>query len=145
LGFQFTPYRGTDKEPSQTVAEGANIDAAQAAPAHSLAALTVGEMGFGGLALLSLLWLRWFSMGIRFLWPRTADPMRRLGLGIFFGTCGIFIQSLTEWVFHQTPIYFTFHILIGALASLCWVKRQERRAAARQAEDRNTKKIAHGR
>ena len=118
------------------------MDAPQAAPAHSLAALTVGEMGFGGLALLTLLWLRWFSMGIGFFRPRTPDPMRRLGVGIFFCTCGIFIQSITEWVFHQTPIYFTFHILIGTLASLCYVKRQERRAAEREAEEEFEEEIS---
>ena len=45
-------------------------------------------------------------------------PMRTMGVGIFFGICGIFGQSLTEWVYRQTPILFTFYILLGALASL---------------------------
>jgi hypothetical protein len=40
---------------------------AQAAPAHSLAALTVGELGIPGLVLLTVLWLRWFQMGSSFL------------------------------------------------------------------------------
>ena len=66
-------------------------------------------------------------MGASFLWPRTTDPMRRIGVGIFFGMCGTFFQSLTEWVFHQTPIFFTFNILLGVLASLCL--HQEMRAA----------------
>ena len=107
---------------------GRNIDAPQAAPAHSLAALTAGEMGCGGLALLTLLWLRWLQMGASFLWPRTPDPMRRIGVGIFFGMCGTFFQSLTEWVFHQTPIFFTFNIMLGVLASLYAIKKAEKRA-----------------
>ena len=107
---------------------GRDIDEPQAAPAHSLAALTVGEMGYGGLALLALLWVRWLLMGASFLLPRTPDPMRRVGVGIFFGMCGTFFQSLTEWVFHQTPIFFTFNILLGVLASLCYLKKCERRA-----------------
>jgi hypothetical protein len=44
--------------------------------------------------------------------------MRQVGTGIFFGVCGIFLQGLTEWVYRQTPIFVTFHILVGVLASL---------------------------
>jgi hypothetical protein len=96
-------------------------------------------MGFGGLALLTLLWLRWLFLGATFLWPRTPDPMRRICVGIFFGMCGTFVQSLTEWVFHQTPIYFTFNIMLGVLASLAYVRKCERRArkeAERELEER---------
>jgi O-antigen ligase len=129
LGYRFVPYRGTDREPSLDVPPGSNVDEAQAAPAHSLAALTAGELGIPGLVLFSVLWLRWFQMGASFLWPRIPDPMRRMGVGILFGLCGIFLQSLTEWVFRHSPIYYTIHILLGALAALYYVKRQEKRAA----------------
>ncbi len=95
-----------------------------AAPAHNLAALTLGELGVPGLALFALLWARWFGMGAAFLrWPRV-EPMRVLGVGIFFGICGIFGQSLTEWVYRQTPILYTFYILLGALASLTALRRE---------------------
>ena len=127
LGWRFVPYMGTDHKPSDIVPPGRNIDDAQAAPAHSLAALTAGEMGYGGLALFAILWLRWLLMGASFLWPRTPDPMRRIGVGIFFGMCGTFFQSMTEWVFHQTPIFFTFNILLGVLASLIYVRKFERK------------------
>ena len=139
LGWHFLPYVGTDQKPKQKVPAGRDIDDPQAAPAHSLAALTAGEMGLGGLALLTILWLRWLLMGATFLWPRSPDPMRRIGVGIFFGMCGTFFQSLTEWVFHQTPIYFTFNILLGVLASLIYVRKCERRArreAQRELEER---------
>jgi hypothetical protein len=89
-----------------------------AAPAHCLAALTLGELGIPGLCLFALVWLRWFQMGTRFLGRRVLDPMRQVGTGIFFGVCGIFLQGLTEWVYRQTPIFVTFHILVGVLASL---------------------------
>jgi hypothetical protein len=128
LGWHFVPYMDLDQAPSQKVPAGRDIDEPQAAPAHSLAALTTGEMGFGGLAIFGLLWLRWLLMGASFLWPRTPDPMRRMGVGIFFGMCGTVFQSLTEWVFHQSPIFFTFHIMVGVLASLCYLRKQERRA-----------------
>src|SRR5580658_3657668 len=127
LGYRFVPYRGTDKEPSEVIPPNSNIDEAQAAPAHCLAALTAGELGIPGLILLALLWLRWFQMAGSFLWKRTPDPMRRLGVGILFGFGGIFLQSLTEWVFRQSPIYYVFHVLLGTLASLYYMKRHTRR------------------
>jgi hypothetical protein len=130
LGYRFVPYRGTDKEPSTVIPPNSNIDEAQAAPAHCLAALTVGELGYPGLFLLLLLWLRWLQMGASFLWKRTPDPMRRLGVGILFGFGGIFLQSLTEWVFRQSPIYYVFQVLLGTLASLYYIKRLEKRASA---------------
>jgi hypothetical protein len=123
LGYRFVPYSGTDRDPKTTIPPESNVDEAQAAPAHSLGALTVGELGLPGLILFALVWLRWFQMGASFLWPRTADPMRRMGVGFFFAFSGIFLQSLTEWVFRQSPIYFEFHILLGALMSIYYFKR----------------------
>jgi len=129
LGYKFVPYRGTDTEPSYILPPDSNVDMPQAAPAHSLAALTLGEMGIPGLVLLALLWLRWFQMGAVFLWQRTSEPMRRMGIGIFFCLGGLFLQSLTEWVFRHSPIYYTAHILIGSLAALYYNKKRERRVA----------------
>lgn len=94
-----------------------------AAPAHNLFALTAGELGYAGGILFLLMWLRWLQLGSMFLWRRLTWPMHRLGAGIFFGTCGIFLQSMTEWVYRQTTIYFTFAILLGTLASLTWTRR----------------------
>ena len=127
LGYRFVRYRGIDKEPSTVIPSGSNVDEAQAAPAHCLAALTAGELGIAGLFLLALLWLRWFQMAASFLWKRLANPMHRVGVGIFFGYGGIFLQSLTEWVFRQSPIFYVFHILLGTLMSLYYLKRQARR------------------
>lgn len=123
LGYRFVPYRGVDHEPSTVIPSGANVDEAQAAPAHCLGALTAGELGIPGLILFTFVWLRWLQMGASFLWPRMPDPLRRIGVGIFFGFCGVFLQSLTEWVFRQSPIYYLFHVLLGALASLYHIKR----------------------
>jgi hypothetical protein len=125
LGWHFVPYIGTENYPSDKVPPGReNLDAAQAAPAHNLGALTVGELGIPGLFLFSLIWCRWFQMGISFLRKRIPDPVHRIGVGLFFSCCGVFLQSLTEWVYRQLPIYFTFHILLGALASLYFIKLQ---------------------
>ncbi len=137
LGYGFVPYRGTDREPSQIIPKGALVDdEAQAAPAHNLSALTVGELGIPGLVIFLLVWLRWFQMGASFLWPRLADPMHRTGVGIFFCLLGGFLHSWTEWALRQYTLYFMLHILVGALASLYVLKRRARKlTACREAQD----------
>ena len=124
LGYQFVPYRGTELEPTTLIPDSSNVDEAQAAPAHSLGALTTGELGYPGLVIFVLVWLRWLQIGATFLWRRRRDPMVRIGVGLFFGFCGLFLQSLTEWVFWQAPIFYTFNIVLGVLVSLHHKKRK---------------------
>ena len=123
-GYPFVPYKGTDREPSDKIPNNSNLDEAQAAPAHNLSALTVGELGIPGLALFLMLWLRWFQMGASFLKPRVADPMRRIPVGIFFGFCGMFLQCLTEWFYRHLPLYYVFHVMLGVLMSLYYIRRR---------------------
>ena len=59
--------------------------------------------------------------------------MRVMGVGILFSICGIFGQSLTEWIYRQTPILLTFYILLGALASLAHSRRRARIESRRSA------------
>ena len=108
----------TNKPDDQTIA-----DLVWAAPAHNLAALTIGELGVPGLILFSLLWGRWFQMALPFVFKRSPEAIHRLGIGLCFSLCGICLQSLTEWTFRQTHIFLTLNILVGTLASLCYAKR----------------------
>lgn len=126
LGFRFMDYDyltsvyGTEDEEVYA-------NSYLAAPAHNLAALTLGELGIPGLVIFLLLWGRWFSMGLPFLFDPRGHPRRTMGVGLFFSVCGIFGQSITEWTYRQTPILFTFYILLGALASVV-ASRQRARA-----------------
>jgi hypothetical protein len=121
------PYDDYDDLHGAQPDEHAMEDLVWAAPAHNLAALTVGELGVPGLILFALLWGRWFQMGLRFLFKRTPEAMHRLGVGVFFCLCGIFLQSLTEWTFRQTHIFLTFNVLVGTLAGLGYAKRHARK------------------
>ena len=123
LGTPYEDYDDLTYAPSKQVLPSFHY----AAPAHNLAALTAGELGVPGLLIFALVWLRWFQMGASFLRPRAPDALRRLGVGIFFGMSGAFLQSLTEWVFRQTHIYLTFHAMLGTLAALYWLKQKARR------------------
>jgi len=124
-------YQDYDDIPAYILESNANWDDTYAPPGHNLAVITAGELGLPGLAVFALLWMRWFQIGFTFLWPRSPEPMRRMGVGFFFATWGIFMQSVTEWVFRATPMFMTFHILMGALASLYYWKRRSRKAGRR--------------
>ena len=66
--------------------------------------------------------------------PRIPDPLRRMPVGIFFGFCGMFLQCLTEWVLRHLPLYYTFHVMLGVLMSLYYLKRKAKRAQFLEAE-----------
>jgi len=123
LGIFYEAYPNTNDAPSKDAVQSFTF----APPAHSLVALTAGELGWPGLLIFLLVWLRWFQMGASFLRRRSPEAMHRLGAGFFFSTCGIFLQSQTEWTYRQTHIFYTFNVLLGALASLYYVKRQAAR------------------
>lgn len=118
-----TPYADYDNIPADLPDE-EDLTMNFAAPAHNLCALTVGELGIPGLLLFLLMWLRWFQMGVLFFFRRRRTVMHLLAIGLFFGVMGVFLQSLTEWVYRQTPIYLTFHALIGVMASLYAIRRK---------------------
>lgn len=115
LGFSYEDYDDIKSSP-----EKADLPSFRyAAPAHSLAALTLGELGYPGLFLFGLVWLRWFQMGATFLGRRlNSDPMHRMGIGFLFGAGGMFLQSVTEWTYRQQTNLFMFHLMMGALAAL---------------------------
>jgi hypothetical protein len=96
-----------------------------AAPAHNLGVLTVAEIGWIGLALMLVLWLRWLTMGAGFLFSRRPEPLHRVGIGIWFGLLAVFLHSFTEWTFRQSQIFLMFHLLVGVFASFIALKRIE--------------------
>lgn len=123
VGFGYEDY-----DDIKTAPEKADIPSIRyAPPAHALAALTLGELGIPGLILFGLVWLRWFQVGAMFLWRRLErDPMHRMGIGFFFATMGIFLQSVTEWTYRQQSLFLTFHLMMGALASLAYARSRAR-------------------
>lgn len=136
VGFWYEDYDDIKVAP-----EKADIPSIRyAPPAHALAALTLGELGIIGLLIFLGVWFRWFQMGAMFLWRRlNRDPMHRIGIGCFFGIIGIFLQSVTEWTYRQPALFLTFHLMMGALASLSY----ERRRAVVPEEERTGERIIH--
>lgn len=128
LGIRYNDYDEVGKEFGQPEGFVPNYSP----PAHSLVVITWGELGLAGVIIFGLVWLRWFHLGAYFLRGRlNPDPMHRMAIGFLFGTVGIFLQSQTEWTYRQTPIMFTFHVMMGALASLYFIRREALAAAKR--------------
>lgn len=119
-GYWYEDYDDIKTDPKKADLPSINY----AAPAHSLAALTAGELGVPGLIIFGLVWIRWFLMGAGFLWRRlNEDPMHRIGIGFLFATTGIFLQSVTEWTYRQSTLFLMFHLMIGGLASLHYARK----------------------
>lgn len=120
------PYNDYDDIPAYVKANTHRFDipGTYAPPAHNLAIITLGELGLPGLLIFGLLWLRWFGLSFGFLWRRLAHAEHRVAVGIFFGISGVFLQSLTEWTFRETDILMTFHLLMGVLASLYFIRKR---------------------
>lgn len=125
-GFSYENYDDITKDP-----EKADLPASRyAAPAHSLLALTVGELGIAGLMIFGAVWIRWFQVGAGFLRGRlNAEPLHRLGIGCLFAAIGIFLQSLTEWTFRQPALFITFFVLMGGMASMHCLRKPTREEA----------------
>lgn len=124
LGFKYADYKyleqiyGTDLDKFSVF-----DDAYLPAPAHNLCALTLGELGIPGLIIFLALWFRWFGLALPFVFRGRRSAGAMMGAGLFFSIFGIFGQSLTEWVYRQTPILFTFYILLGGLAAIVYARR----------------------
>ena len=126
FGIPYKPYESTSEPPDFTIPRG--LDAAQAPPAHNLAALTAGELAWPGLLIFTAVWARWFWMGASFLFKRSVDPLSRVGTGLFFALLAVILQSFTELEYRQTPILFSVHLLMGALVGICWQRQRAARA-----------------
>lgn len=138
-GFKYRDYDDIKRDPELADIPSTNY----AAPAHSLAALTVGELGLPGFVLFTVVWLCWFRMSAEFLRQRlNADPRHRMGIGVFFATSGLFLHGVTEWTFRHPTIFQLFHVLIGGLASLQWLRC--RAAAAAEVDQRRTETALDG-
>ena len=97
-----------------------------AAPAHTIIGLTLGELGVPGLLIFLALWGRWFQLGLGFLFDRAPDLSSRFGVGILFSKVGVFVQSMTEWMFRSQHVFFLFHILLGGMVAALQLRRQAR-------------------
>ncbi len=117
LGMEYNPYTDVNTMPDMEVPRN-SPDLAQAAPGHSLSALTQGELGYPGVLFFAIVWLRWYSLVTPFLFKKGNDLFRMMGTGAFWGLTAALIQSQTEWEFRQTPLFLLVHFMMGTVAGI---------------------------
>lgn len=113
-GFDYDPYPSTEIAPPTSK---------QAAPAHNLYLLTAVELGWVGLFLLLALFGRWLYISGTGLTRGDGDLLDRVRLGALLSLCGVLMQSVTEWEFRQTPMFFLGHITMSVAAYVYYSKR----------------------
>ena len=124
IGLNYHRYRGTDIIPPQYTLP--NMDAPQAAPAHNLFVLVLGELGWPGLVLFVLIWFRFMFMSLGFAFSGRGDLATRFATGVFGALMALTIQGITEWEYRQTPIFLLYHALMGMLVAVAHMRKQER-------------------
>ena len=105
--YSYEPYPGTDSAPFSN---------RQEAPAHNLYLITAVELGWIGLVLLIVLFCRWLYIAGSGLMKSSGDFLDRVRIGAFLSLLGVLMQSVTEWEFRQTSLFFLSHIVIGVAA-----------------------------
>jgi O-antigen ligase len=95
----------------------------QEAPAHNLYLITAVELGWIGLFLLIALFGRWLYISGSGWMKSDGDFLDRVRLGAFLSLCGVLMQSVTEWEFRQTSLFFMGHITMAVATFIYFHKR----------------------
>lgn len=86
--------------------------------AHSLYAMTLGELGWPGLFILTALWCQWFLMMGRFLFVRGSDILTLAGIGCFFAFTSVIANNITECSFRTQYQFIVFSVLLGSAVAI---------------------------
>lgn len=105
-------------------------------PAHNLWYLTLGELGYPGLIAFIFFWLRFYSIGLPFLFRRRTDLIYAVATSACAASMIGHIQNMLQLSYRQTSIYMLNQILIGMVVAAWYIDcdtRREERAARRLA------------
>lgn len=109
-GYESYTYPSTDYPPFEV-----NM---QQAPAHNLYLITAVELGLVGLILLIALFLKWLRIASIGMFSGDGGFSDRIRIGALLSLLGILMQSVTEWEFRQTSLFFFGHISMAVAAYL---------------------------
>lgn len=97
-------------------------------PAHNLWFLTLGELGYPGLLAFIFFWLRFYSIGLPFLFRRRADLIYAVAASACAASMIGHIQNMLQLSYRQTSIYMLNQILIAMVVAAWYIDRDSRRA-----------------
>jgi TctA family transporter len=109
-------------------------------PAHNLWYLTLGEVGYPGLFAFIVYWLRFYSIGLPFLFRRRTDLIYAVAASATAASLIGHIQNMLQLSYRQTSIYMFNKILMAMVVAAWYIDRDTRRAerdARRLARNRN--------
>jgi hypothetical protein len=109
-------------------------------PAHNLWYLTLGELGYPGLIAFIFFWLRFYSIGLPFLFRRRTDLIYAVATSACAASMIGHIQNMLQLSYRQTSIYMLNQILIGMVVAAWYIDRDTRREErdARRLERKKT-------
>jgi hypothetical protein len=96
-------------------------------PAHNLWYLTLGELGFPGLIAFIFFWLRFYSIGMPFLFRRRTALIYAVAASSVAASMIGHIQNMLQLSYRQTSIYMLNQILIGVVVAAWYIDRDSRR------------------
>jgi hypothetical protein len=97
-------------------------------PAHNLWYLTLGELGVPGLLAFIFFWLRFYSIGLPFLFRRRNALIYAVAASAVAASMIGHIQNMLQLSYRQTSIYMFNQILIGLVVAAWYIDRDARRA-----------------
>jgi hypothetical protein len=96
-------------------------------PAHNLWYLTLGELGYPGLFAFILFWLRFYSIGLPFLFRRRNALIYAVAASAVAASMIGHIQNMLQLSYRQTSIYMLNQILLGIVVAAWYIDRDSRR------------------
>ncbi|MDH3464314.1 MAG: O-antigen ligase family protein [Gammaproteobacteria bacterium] len=118
-GYESEPYPSAEFAPDAI---------GQEAPAHNLYLITAVELGWPGLLLLLALISRWLYISGKGLTSASETLIDRVRLGACLSLCGVLMQSVTEWEFRQSSLFFLGHIVMAVAAVIYYHTKRNPRA-----------------
>ena len=109
-------------------AEQVDPDLPPGTPAHNNWFLTLGEMGWPGVAALGLFWLRFFHLVIPFYVRGKKSLLSTLAMAGCTAIIVNHIQSLLQLGYRQTPLFFMTMIFMGLGIAAWYEKRGQAQA-----------------
>lgn len=110
--FEYCTWLG-DRGYSRPYASTADPGDGRAVPCHTLYGMTLGELGWPGLAIFAALVSQWLYLSASFLFVRNPDLWARIGVGCFFGFLAEFFANSTEITFRNQEIFIIFNVVLG--------------------------------
>jgi hypothetical protein len=98
-------------------------------PAHNLWYLTLGEVGYPGLFAFILYWLRFYSIGLPFLFRQRRELIYAVATAAVAATMIGHIQNMLQLSYRQTAIFMLNKILMAMVVAAWYIDRQSRSEA----------------